>query len=97
MEGGGPSPHFEELVKRMGRVWYPVKVLHIRHNLFAGTETLSLCLRANRHVGFVTLNFTPHRQIEGHVAKMSSAHRSLYRQIIYLVGWWTRPPIWEEG
>jgi hypothetical protein len=23
-------------------VWYPVKVLQIRHNLFAGTETLSL-------------------------------------------------------
>jgi hypothetical protein len=25
-----------------GRMWYPVKVLHIRHHLFAGTETLSL-------------------------------------------------------
>ena len=26
----------------MGRVWCRLKVLHIRHNLFAGTETLSL-------------------------------------------------------
>ena len=25
-----------------GRVWYPVKLLHIRYNLFAGTEMLSL-------------------------------------------------------
>ena len=26
----------------MGRVWYPVKLLHIKYNLFAGTEMLSL-------------------------------------------------------
>ena len=25
-----------------GRVWYNLKVLHTRHTLFAGTETLSL-------------------------------------------------------
>ena len=25
-----------------GRVWYPVKLLHIRYRLFAGTEMLSL-------------------------------------------------------
>src|SRR5208282_5943928 len=25
-----------------GRLWYPMKVLHIKHNLFAGTESLSL-------------------------------------------------------
>ena len=24
------------------RVWYPVKVIHIRHNLYVGTETLYL-------------------------------------------------------
>jgi hypothetical protein len=29
-------------VKLGVRVWYPVKVLHIRYDLFAGTETLSL-------------------------------------------------------
>ena len=28
----------------MGRVWYPVKVLNIRHNLFAVTETLTLSI-----------------------------------------------------
>ena len=32
------------------RMWYHVKVLHIRHNLFAGTETISVHLRANRHL-----------------------------------------------
>ena len=34
-------------------LWYSVKVLHIRHNLYAGTETLSLLLQANRHMHFV--------------------------------------------
>ena len=29
-------------VVELGRVWYHVKVLHITHNLFAGTDTLSL-------------------------------------------------------
>jgi len=28
----------------MDRVWYPVTVLHNRHNLFAGNETLSLSI-----------------------------------------------------
>jgi hypothetical protein len=36
MGGGG--------VELGGRVWYNVKVLHIRYNLFAGTETLSLSI-----------------------------------------------------
>ena len=26
----------------MGRGWHPVKLLHVRYNLFAGTEMLSL-------------------------------------------------------
>jgi hypothetical protein len=34
-------------------VWYPVKLLHIRYNLFAGTEMLSLRLRANRNKNLV--------------------------------------------
>jgi len=35
-------------------VLVPVKVLHIRHNLFAGIESnISLRLRANRHRRFV--------------------------------------------
>jgi hypothetical protein len=38
----GPSPHLGERFKLGGRVWYHVKVLHIRHKLFAGTDTLSL-------------------------------------------------------
>ena len=33
--------------------WYSVKVLHIRHNLFGGAETISLRLWANRHARFV--------------------------------------------
>ena len=34
--------------------WYTVKVIHIKHNLFAGTEFVcSLRLRANRHARFV--------------------------------------------
>ena len=32
----------EEGVELTSRVWYPKKVIRIRHNLFAGTETLSL-------------------------------------------------------
>jgi len=35
------------------RVWYPMKVLNIKHNLFAGTDTQSLRLQANRHARFV--------------------------------------------
>ena len=39
---GGPSPNFGLGVELGGRVWYPMKVLLIRNNLCAGTETLSL-------------------------------------------------------
>ena len=39
---GGPSPNLGEGVELEGRMWYPVKLLHIRYNLFAGTEMLSL-------------------------------------------------------
>ena len=38
----GTVPEFEGWVEPGGRVWYPVNVLHIRYNLFAGTEMLSL-------------------------------------------------------
>ena len=41
---GGTVPHFREEVELGGRVWYPLKVLHIRYNLFAGTKTLSLSI-----------------------------------------------------
>ena len=33
---------FDRGVELGGRVWYPVKLLHISYNLFAGTEMLSL-------------------------------------------------------
>ena len=39
---GGPSPNLGEEVELGGRVWYPVKLLHVSYNLFAGTEMLSL-------------------------------------------------------
>ena len=39
---GLPSPNFGYGVWARGRVWYHVKVLPIRYNLFAGAETLSL-------------------------------------------------------
>ena len=39
---GGPSPNFGDRLELGGRVSYPLKVLRIRYNLFAGTETLSL-------------------------------------------------------
>jgi hypothetical protein len=39
---GGTVPQFGGGVELGGRVWYPVKLLHIRYNLFAGTEMLSL-------------------------------------------------------
>ena len=35
-------PQFVRGVELGGRVWYPVKLLHISYNLFAGTEVLSL-------------------------------------------------------
>ena len=38
----GPSTNLGEGVKLGGRMWYPVKVLRIRYNWFAGTEMLSL-------------------------------------------------------
>ena len=40
--GEGTVPQFGGGVELGGRVWYPVKLLHIRYNLFAGTEMLSL-------------------------------------------------------
>ena len=38
---GGPSPNLGRGVELGGQVWYPVKLLHISYNLFAGTEMLS--------------------------------------------------------
>ena len=38
----GDRPQFGRGVELEGRVWYPVKLLHIRYNLFAGSEMLSL-------------------------------------------------------
>ena len=38
----GTVPQFRGGVELGGRVWYPVKALHIRYNLFAGIEMLSL-------------------------------------------------------
>jgi len=38
----GGVPQFGRRVELGGRVWYPVKLLHISYNLFAGTEMLSL-------------------------------------------------------
>ena len=38
----GDRPQFGLRVELGGRVWYPVKLLHISYNLFAGTEMLSL-------------------------------------------------------
>ena len=38
----GTVPQFGGGVELGGRVWYPVKLIHNRYNLFAGTETLSL-------------------------------------------------------
>ena len=39
---GGPSPNLRKGFELGGRVWYHLKVLHIRYNLFAGNEMLSL-------------------------------------------------------
>ena len=39
---GGTVPQFLVGVELEALVWYTVKVLHIRYNLFAGTEMLSL-------------------------------------------------------
>jgi hypothetical protein len=39
-----PSPPFAGGLELGGRVWETVKVLHIKHNLFAGTETLPLSI-----------------------------------------------------
>ena len=39
---GGPSSNFWDRVELGSRVSYPLKVLHIRHNLFAETEMLSI-------------------------------------------------------
>ena len=36
------TPRFGEGVELGGREWYPIKLLHISYNLFAGTEMLSL-------------------------------------------------------
>ena len=38
----GDRPSIFGRGRARGRVWYPVKVLHVRQNLFAGTEMLSL-------------------------------------------------------
>ena len=50
----GRPPICERGVELGGRVLYPVKLLHIRYNLFAGTEMLSLSplIRAKRNTNF---------------------------------------------
>jgi len=50
----GDRPQFGRGVELGGWVCYPVKLLHISYNLFAGTEMLSvsLRLRANRNTHF---------------------------------------------
>ena len=35
---GGTVPQFGRGVELGGRVWYPVRLLHISYNLFAGTK-----------------------------------------------------------
>ena len=40
----GTVPQFREWVELGGWVWYPVKLLHFRYNLFAGTEMLYLSI-----------------------------------------------------
>ena len=42
LSGGTVPPFWEEGIELGGRMWYPVKFLHICYNLFAGTEMLSL-------------------------------------------------------
>src|SRR5208282_4683466 len=42
LSGGTVPPICGDGAKLEGHVWHPVKVLRIRSNLFAGTETLSL-------------------------------------------------------
>ena len=39
---GGTVPQFGGGVELGGLFWHPAKVLRIRYNLFAGTETLSI-------------------------------------------------------
>ena len=40
-ELGEVTPELGEGVELGGRVWYPMKLLHISYNLFAGTDMLS--------------------------------------------------------
>ena len=48
----GTVPQFDRGVELGRWVWYPVKLLHISYNLFAGTEMISHRLRANRNTNF---------------------------------------------
>ena len=48
----GTVPQFGEWVELGGWVSYSVKLLHIRYNLFAGTEMLSLRLQADHNTNF---------------------------------------------
>ena len=50
---GGIVPQFGVGVELGGRVWYPVKLLQIRYNLFAGTEKLSLSVYESIAMQFV--------------------------------------------
>ena len=50
---GGTVPQFGGGVELRGRVWYPVKLLHNRYNLFAGTETLSLTVYEPNAIQFL--------------------------------------------
>ena len=49
---GGAHPIWGRGFVLGGRVWYPVIVLHIRYNWFAGNEAISLRLRTNRDANF---------------------------------------------
>ena len=50
----GAVPQFGRGVELGGRVWYPVKLLHIRYNLIVcwNRNAISLRLQANRNTHF---------------------------------------------
>jgi len=85
------SPILGEVVELDGRVWYPAKVCHRGHNLYAGTATLSLVVHEQNAGQFWRLSTRPPQthiggkgwSLEG-VGPISNRKRALYNNAFLL-------------
>ena len=104
---GGTVPQFGRGVELGGRVWYPVKFLHISYNLFAGTDMLSLTVYEPIAIQILLLETVPNLgegvELWGRVWYPVKAHHDgisyLFKPIRYLASFRSHTPckFWVWG